>query len=67
MREVEVEALVEREGGRTTVQRNIDLRARVAECVVLEPRDDFLLVADSYRALWAREVRIVCTRLWRNF
>ena len=47
MREVKVEALVEREGLRVIVEGGVDLRARVPECVVPETRDDLLLVADA--------------------
>lgn len=46
--EVEVEGLVKREGRRVGVERGVDLRARVAQSMVLEAGDDFLLVANTY-------------------
>lgn len=44
---IQVEGLVEREGRRVGVERGVDLRARVAEGMVLETGKDFLLVADT--------------------
>lgn len=45
--EVKVEGLVQGKGLHVRVERGVDLRARVAEGVVFEAGNDFLLVADA--------------------
>ena len=44
---VKVDALVERERFGAAVERHVDLRARVAERVVLQTSNDLLLIADT--------------------
>lgn len=52
MGEVEVETLVEGEGFGVVIEGDVDLGARIAERVVLEPGDYFLLITDADSALY---------------
>ena len=50
MGEIQINRLVQRKCFSAVVERDVDLGARVAKSVVLQPSDDFLLVANTYRS-----------------